>query len=238
MTRCLDLLLGLMVRWFVLVMVWAVVCWLRCWRECRGFAQLREGSDDPPPPVRTGASAWADATPKPASRPSRTIIIVRVRRRRETKCMKPKPLHQMLSGANAACITKFFLSESRPLLNTSPRNRLCESWPRPVVFATSSAFYPTTQPADNTHGPSRSPMTMNFLVEQKYLFTTIIWNWEHGRRPSGLGVLYPLVGLLEFPSSHCGDGACMPASNSCQHQSTVVWWWGRKRSAGSLGDEP
>ena len=170
----------LMVRWSVLVRVMVVVYWLRCWGECRGFAQLREGSDDPPPPVSMGASAWADATPRPASIPSRTIVIAKVRRRRETRCMKPKPLHQMPSGANAACIIKFFLSESRPLLNTSPRNRLCESWPRPVVFATSLAFQPTTQPADNTHGPSRSPMTMNFLVEQKRVFTAIIRNWEHG----------------------------------------------------------
>ena len=75
MTGFLGLLSGLMVWWFVLVMVWAVVCWLRCWGECRGFAQLREGSDDPPPPVRIGASAWADATPRPASRPSRTVVI-------------------------------------------------------------------------------------------------------------------------------------------------------------------
>ena len=178
MTECLTW--GLMVWWFVLVRVWEVVCWLRCWGECRGFRQLREGSDDPPPPVSMGASAWADATPRPASRLIRTVIIAMMRRRRETRCIKPKPLHQMPSGANAACITKFFLSESRPLLNTSPRNRLCESWPRPVVFATSPAFHPTTQPADNTHGPSRSPMTMNFLVEQKRVFTAIIRNWEHG----------------------------------------------------------
>ena len=179
---CLDLALrNLMVWWFVLVKARIAGFLECCWGECRGFAQLREGSDDPPPPVRIGASAaWADATPRPASRPSRMMAVARMRRRRETRCIKPKPLHQMPSGANAACIIKFFLSESRPLLNTSPRNRLCESWPRPVVFATSPAFHPTTQPADNTHGPSRSPMTMNCLVEQKRVFPAIIRNWEHG----------------------------------------------------------
>ena len=66
---------------------------MRCWGERRDFAQLREGSDDPPPPVRIGASAaLADATPKPASRLSRTIIIAETERRRETRCMTYKPL--------------------------------------------------------------------------------------------------------------------------------------------------
>ena len=56
MTGCLDLALwSLAVLWFVLVMVWVVVCWLRCWRKCRGFRQLREGSDDPPPPGEYGS---------------------------------------------------------------------------------------------------------------------------------------------------------------------------------------
>ena len=68
-------------------------CWVCCWGKRRGFAQLREGSDDPPPPVRIGASAaLADATPKPASRLSRTIIIAETERRRETRCMTYKPL--------------------------------------------------------------------------------------------------------------------------------------------------
>ena len=47
MTGC--LVWGLIVWWFVSVMVRAVGYWLRCWGECRGFRQLREGSDDPPP---------------------------------------------------------------------------------------------------------------------------------------------------------------------------------------------
>ena len=82
---------------------------MRCRGGWRGFAQLREGSDDPPPPVSMGASAWADATPRPASRPSRTIIIANARRRRETRCMKPKPLHQTPSGTNTAHQLKFYL---------------------------------------------------------------------------------------------------------------------------------
>ena len=106
MTGCPDLLLGLMVWWLVSVRETAVVCWLRCWRKCRGFRQLREGSDDPPPPVSMGASAWADATPRPASRLIRTVIIAMMRRRRETRCMKPKPLHQTPSGINTACLFK------------------------------------------------------------------------------------------------------------------------------------
>ena len=66
---------------------------MRCWGERRDFAQLREGSDDPPPPVRIGASAaLADATPKPVSRLSRTIIIAETERRREITCMTYKPL--------------------------------------------------------------------------------------------------------------------------------------------------
>ena len=182
MERLDSVLRGLTVWWLVSVMAMgrAAGFLVRCWGKCRGFAQLREGSDDPPPPVRTGASAWADATPRPASIPSRTTAIARMRRRRETRCIKPKPLHQTPNGINSVCITKFFLSESRPLLNTSPCNRLHESRQKPAVFSTSPAFHPTTQPADNTHGPSRSPMTMNCLVEQKRVFTAIIRNWEHG----------------------------------------------------------
>ena len=154
MTWFLDLLLGLMVWWFVLVRVMAVVCWLRCWGECRGFAQLREGSDAPPPPVRTGVSAaWADATPRPASRPIRTVIIARMRRRRETRCMKPKPLHQTPSGINTACLIKSCLSESRAVCQCQPCIGLQEPWRKPAVFSTSPAFHPTTQPTDNTHEP-------------------------------------------------------------------------------------
>ena len=44
-----------------------------------------------PPPLNTGASAWADATPRPASRPSRTIIIARMRRRRVPRCISRQP---------------------------------------------------------------------------------------------------------------------------------------------------
>ena len=88
----LDLLLGLTVWWPVLVMVWAAEFLVRCWGGCRRFRQLREGSDDPPPPVSMGASAWADATPRPASRLIRTVVIANVRRRRETTCMTRKPL--------------------------------------------------------------------------------------------------------------------------------------------------
>ena len=185
-----------------------------------------------------GASAWADATPRPASIPSRMIVIARMRRRRETRCMKPKPLHQTPSGANAACLRKFYLSESCAACQCQLCIRLQEPWRKPVVFSTSPVCHPTTQPTDNTHEPGQSSTTMNFLVEQKYLFVPSIRNWEHGRRPSGLGVLCRLIGLPKFPSSHCRGEMCMPALNSCQHQSTVVWWWGRKRGAGSLGDEP
>ena len=99
---------GLMVWWFVLVMVWEVGCWLRCWGECRGFRQLREGSDDPPPPVSMGASAWADATPRPASRLIRTVVIASARRSWETTCMTRKPLHQTSSGASGPLINVLF----------------------------------------------------------------------------------------------------------------------------------
>ena len=105
---------SLIVWWFVLAMVWVVVCWLRCWRKCRGFRQLREGSVDPPPPVRIGASAWADAMPRPASRLIRTVIIASARRSWETRCMKPKPLHQTPSGIDTACLFKFCPSTPAP----------------------------------------------------------------------------------------------------------------------------
>ena len=127
MTGCLDLLLGLKVWLVVLAMARKVEYLMRRWRKCRGFRQLREGSDDPPPPVRIGASAWADATPRPANRLIRTVIIAMMRRRRETRCMKPKPLHQTPSGINTACLIKFYLSGNHPLLNVSPCNRLRES---------------------------------------------------------------------------------------------------------------
>ena len=111
MTEFLCLLLRGLTAWrLVSARVRAVECLVRCWGEWRCFAQLREGSDDPPPPVRIGASAWADATPRPASIPSRTIVIAKVRRRRETRCMKPKPLHQTPNGTNTACLSKFCLS--------------------------------------------------------------------------------------------------------------------------------
>ena len=143
---------GLMVWWFVSVMVWEVGCWLRCWGECRRFCQLREGSDDPPPPVRIGASAaLADATPRPASRLIRTVVIAMMRRRRETRCMKPKPLHQTPSGINTACLIKFFLSESRAACQCQPCIGLQEPWRKPAVFSTSPVFHPTTRSADNTH---------------------------------------------------------------------------------------
>ena len=110
MTGCRAwMMLGLMVWRLVSAMARAVGCLVRCWGGCRGFAQLREGSDDPPPPVRTGASAWADATPRPASRLIRTVVIAKVRRRRETRCMKPKPLHQTPNGIYAACLSTFCL---------------------------------------------------------------------------------------------------------------------------------
>ena len=149
MTGCPKL--GLMVRWFVLAMVRVVVCWLRCWGECRGFRQLREGSDDPPPPVSTGVSAaLADATPRPASRLIRTVVIAMMRRRRETRCMKPKPLHQTPSGINTACLIKFFLPESRTVFQRQLCIELQEPWRMPVVFSTSPAFHPTTRSANNT----------------------------------------------------------------------------------------
>ena len=116
MTGFLDLLLDLMAWRFVLVRARVVVCLLRCWRKCRGFAQLREGSD-----------------------------------RRETRCMKPKPLHQTPSGIKTACLIKFFLSESRAVCQCQPCIGLQEPWRKPAVFSTSPAFHPTTRFADNTH---------------------------------------------------------------------------------------
>ena len=110
MERLDSVLRGLTVWWLVSVMAMVVEFLECCWGECRGFAQLREGSDDPPPPVRMGASAWADATPRPASRLIRTVIIAMMRRRRETRCMKPKPLHQTPNGIYAACLSTFCLS--------------------------------------------------------------------------------------------------------------------------------
>ena len=98
-----------------------------------------------------GASAWADATPRPASRLIRTVIIAMMRRRRETRCMKPKPLHQTPSGTNAACLRKFYLSEIRAACQCQSCIGLQEPWRKPVVFSTSPAFHPTTQPTDNTH---------------------------------------------------------------------------------------
>ena len=174
MTECLDLVLrGLMVWWLVKVRVWVVVCWLRCWGGCRGFRQLREGSDDPPPPVRMGASAWADATPRPASIPSRIVVIAMMRRRRETRCMKPKPLHQTPSGINTACLIKFCLSESRAVCQCQPCIGLQEPWRKPVVFSTSPAFHPTTQSADNTQARTNRPATMSVAIGGKRLFTKL-----------------------------------------------------------------
>ena len=154
-------------------MVWVVVCWLRCWGECRGFRQLREGSDDPPPPVSMGASAWADATPRPASRLIRTVVIAVMRRRRETRCMKLKPLHQTPSGINTACLLKFFLPESRTVFQRQLYIELQEPWRMPVVFSTSPAFHPTTQSADNTQARSNRPATMSVAIGEKRLFTKL-----------------------------------------------------------------
>ena len=182
MTGCQDLAWGLMVWWFVLVMVWVVVCWLRCWRICRGFRQLREGSDDPPP-VSMGASAWADATPRPASRLSRTVIIARMRRRRETRCIKPKPLHQTPNGINTACLFKVLPVGKPPIA----QRQFCITLQEPCASQSSSRRPPlfTLPPSPSTtHKPGQSPTTMKLLVEEKRLFPAIIRNWEHGRRPS------------------------------------------------------
>ena len=56
MTGCPGLALrNLTVWWSVLVRVRKVEYLLRCWRICRGFRQLREGSDDRPPPGEYGS---------------------------------------------------------------------------------------------------------------------------------------------------------------------------------------
>ena len=49
MERLDSVLRGLTVWWLVSVMAMVVEFLECCWGECRGFAQLREGSDDPPP---------------------------------------------------------------------------------------------------------------------------------------------------------------------------------------------
>ena len=145
MTGCRAwMMLGLMVWRLVLAMARAVECLVRCCGGCRGFAQLREGSDDPPPPVRMGASAWADAMPRPASRPSRMVVIAKVRRRRETRCMKPKPLHQTPNGTNTACLFKVLPASAHPASNRRSR------WRKPAAFSTPPASHPTTQSANNT----------------------------------------------------------------------------------------
>ena len=151
MTGFLDLLSGLTVWWLVSAMARIAGFLECCWGECRGFAQLREGSDDPPPPVRTGASAaWVDATPRPASIPSRMTAIARMRRRRETRCIKPKPLHQTPSGINTACLSKFCLPESRAVFQRQLCIGLQEPMATPAAFSTSPTFHSTTQPVNNT----------------------------------------------------------------------------------------
>ena len=142
------MLRGLTVWWLVSVMAMVVEFLECCWGECRGFAQLREGSDDPPPPVRTGASAWADATPRPASIPSRMTAIAMMRRRRETRCIKPKPLHQTPNGINTACYQS-------SACQRQPCIKLQEPMAKPAVFSTSPALHPTTQSANNTRPQQR-----------------------------------------------------------------------------------
>ena len=121
-----------------------------------------------------GASAWADATPRPASRLIRTVIIAMMRRRRETRCMKPKPLHQTPSGANAACLRKFCLSESCAVCQCHPCIGLQEPWRKPAVFSTSPAFYPTTQPTDNTRARFNCPVAIISLARGGGLFTVLM----------------------------------------------------------------
>ena len=134
-----------------------------------------------------GASAaFADATPRPASRLIRTVIIAMMRRRRETRCMKPKPLHQTPSGINTACLIKFFRSESRPLLSASSALH-CRSQDESQPSSRRSPLFTLPPSSPITHKPSHSPTTMDFLVEEKRLFPAIIRNREHRRKPSGLG---------------------------------------------------
>ncbi len=128
---------------------------MRGWGEWRGFAQLREGSDDPPPPVRIGASAaLADATPKPVSRPSRTVVIANVRRRRETRYMKPNPLPTP-NGTNTIRLCKLLpagkpLGLPTPALHPIARTN-CESQPSPRH----PYFHHTTPHINNTQGHMR-----------------------------------------------------------------------------------
>ena len=164
-------------------MVWEVGCLLCCWGEWRGFAQLREGSDGPPPPVSMGASAWADATPRPASRPSRTVIIASVRCRRVTRCMKPNPFtntkryQHRLPIQSSSCRKAAHSSTPACAANCTSHDKSRSSSRRPPLF--------TLPPSPSTtHEPGHSPTTMDLLVEEKRLFPAITRNWKHGRRPS------------------------------------------------------
>ena len=73
-------------------------CWLCCWEEWWRFRQLREGSDDPPPPINmdsvpASVSASASTMPKP-DRSSRRIITNVSEPAREPIRMTYKPLPQ------------------------------------------------------------------------------------------------------------------------------------------------
>ena len=147
------------VRKFVLVKARAVVCLLRCWGECRGFRQLREGSDDPPPPVRIGASAWADATPMPASRLSRTVIIASARRSWETTCMTRKPLHQTSSGAGGPLINVLFAGKPS-CLSTPDLHRIAGTVAEASRLSVTPVFHHTTGLTGNTQARSAHSTAM------------------------------------------------------------------------------
>ena len=171
MTGCLAWCL--MVWWFVSASVRAVGCWLCCRWGCRGFAQLREGSDDPPPPVSLGASAWADATPRPASRPSRTIIIAMMRRRRETRCITRRPLTNTKRNQHRLHIR--ILPVEKPFCLSMPAlHRIMRIMAEASRLLDIPRFHPTTRSANNTQARGCSLVTMillgwgNAVVQSNY----------------------------------------------------------------------
>ena len=179
--------------------------------------------------------SWADATPRSASRPSRTILITRMRRSRVPRRMTHKPLHQTPSGANAACRIRFSPSESCQSLNASPRNRLRESWRNPVVFSTSPISHPTTQPTDNTYKPNQLFDDNEFLLRNSVCLQRLSGTESTDEDRADLdSIPPPLVGGPSFPFEG-RNLPCMPAPNVCQRQSTVVWGGGARGVSALLG---
>ena len=119
-----------------------------------------------------GASAWADATPRPASRPSRTVIIANVRRSWETTCMTRKPLtitgHCLLvrDGRTSETVPLCFVtscpSENRSAFQRQPLHPIARTTAEDRHISDAPVFTPYHRAEKTTHESIRDSRSTRY----------------------------------------------------------------------------